>query len=128
MPSCDTLPMLLTPKQAAEIMGPTEDQIRGLIRSGKIAHVPVGRRVMIPLAAIERFIAENTVLLCRDEIQAPGSGSSKSEGPFTSCGRKEVAAGSAARALQIAQSLKSPLPNSSTPAAGAPGRVIPLRS
>jgi hypothetical protein len=38
------LPMLATPKQAAEIMGPTEAQVRGLIRAGRIAHVMVGTR------------------------------------------------------------------------------------
>jgi excisionase family DNA binding protein len=42
------LPMLATPKQAAEIMGPTEAQVRGLIRAGRIAHVMVGTRRMIP--------------------------------------------------------------------------------
>jgi len=56
------LPMLATPKQAADVMGPTEAQVRRLIRDGRIAHVMVGKRPMIPRTAIEDFIAQNTML------------------------------------------------------------------
>jgi excisionase family DNA binding protein len=42
------LPMLANPKQAAEVAGPTEAQVRGLIRAGRIAYVMVGTRRMIP--------------------------------------------------------------------------------
>jgi excisionase family DNA binding protein len=60
MTTLDDLPMLATPKQAAAVMGPTESQVRGLIRDGRLAHIMVGRRVMIPRQSIEQFIAENT--------------------------------------------------------------------
>jgi excisionase family DNA binding protein len=124
----DELPMLATPKQAAEVMGPTEAQVRGLIRAGRIAHVPVGKRVMIPREAIVRFIQENTVQPCPVETQEPVSAGSTSADATTSFGLSAVAAGSAARALKIAAKLKSPSRTSSTgqPAQAAP--VIPLRS
>jgi excisionase family DNA binding protein len=122
------LPMLATPKQAAQVMGPTEAQVRGLVRNGRIAHVLVGKRVMIPRTAIEDFISQNTVQPCRGETQERAYAFSKSVDATTSSGLKTVAAGSAARALQIASSLKSRLPNSSTSEPETPGRVIPLRS
>jgi excisionase family DNA binding protein len=128
MTTLDDLPMLATPKQAAAVMGPTESQVRGLIRDGRLAHVMVGRRVMIPRQSIEQFIAENTVVPCRDETQERVSAFSKSADASTSSGLKMVAAGSAARALQIASSLKSRSPSSSTSVPETLGRVIPLRS
>jgi excisionase family DNA binding protein len=123
----DDLPMLATPKQAAEVMGPTEAQVRGLIRSGRLAHVMVGARIMIPRMAIENFIIENTVAPCRDETKDRVSTGTGIANVGTSPGQNEAAAGSAARALKIAASLKSHSPNSSTPATREPGRVIPLR-
>jgi excisionase family DNA binding protein len=125
------LPMLATPKQAAAVMGPTESQVRGLIRDGRLAHVLIGKRVMIPRMTIENFIAENTVTTCPDETKVHIS--TGAIGPVgmpsgTSTTLKTAAAGSAARALQIASSLKSRSPSSSTSAIETPGRVIPLRS
>jgi excisionase family DNA binding protein len=122
------LPMLATPKQAAEVMGPTEAQVRGLIQRGELAHRMIGKRIMIPRHAIEAFINNITVSPCRDETMVRVSGSTAPAPVTTSSGLREVAAGSAARALQIASSLKSPSPTSSTRTAAAPGRVIPLRS
>jgi excisionase family DNA binding protein len=122
------LPMLATPKQAAEVMGLTDQQVRSLIRGGKIAHVLIGKRKMIPRDAIEKFIPQNTVHPCHAETRAPASASLKNEAATTSSGLKVVAAGSAARALQIAESLKSPLPSSSTSELATLARVIPLRS
>src|SRR5436305_767855 len=88
------LPMLATPKQASAVMGPTEAQVRALVRDGRIAHVLVGKRVMIPRDAIERFILENTVQPCHGETQAPASATSKSASASISSGLKTVAAGS----------------------------------
>jgi excisionase family DNA binding protein len=122
------LPMLTTPRAAAEVMGLTEQQVRSLIRDKKIAYVRVGKRAHIPRAAIEEFITQNTVAPCRDEIQEHGCVSSKNEDAFTSSGLKAAAAGSAARALQIASELKSRSPNSSTCEPETPARVILLRS
>jgi excisionase family DNA binding protein len=118
------LPLLATPKQAAEVMGPTESQIRGLIRSGRLAHTLVGARVMIPRDAIEAFIINNTVTPCRAETRVPTSTGIATASLGTSPGPSEAAAGSAARALRIAASLKSPSPNSSMPATAERGRVI----
>jgi excisionase family DNA binding protein len=50
------------PKQAAEIMGPTEAQVRGLIRAGRIAYVMVGTRRMIPAQQLKISSCKNTVL------------------------------------------------------------------
>ena len=68
-PSVADLPMLVTPKQAAEVLGPSVSQVRGLIRTGKLAHIMVGSRVMIPRDAIERFTIDNMVTQCRDETR-----------------------------------------------------------
>jgi excisionase family DNA binding protein len=126
--SLTELPLLITPKQAAAVMGPSESQIRALIHSGRLAHVLVGRRIMIPRDAIERFIRDNTVLQCLDEMPVPASAISINGAVFTSAGRSEVAAGSAARALLIAERLKSPLRSSSPEATAPVARVIQLRS
>jgi excisionase family DNA binding protein len=128
---CDNindLPMLLTPKQTAAVMGLTEAQVRGLVRTGRLAHIMVGKRPMIPRGAIEQFISDNMVTPCRVEIQDHVSSGTEAVNAGTSSGQSEAAAGSAARALRIAQQLKSTLPTSSTPPAAEPARVIPLRS
>jgi excisionase family DNA binding protein len=122
------LPMLATPKQAAEVMGPSESQVRALVRSGALAHVPVGKRVMIPRSAIETYITENTVAPCRDETKARTSFGIAAATAGTSHGLNEVAAGSAQRALKIAASLNSPSRTSSTQPAEETGRVIRLKS
>jgi excisionase family DNA binding protein len=127
-PQLSELPMLCTPKVAAEVMGLTAQQVRSLLRLKKIAHVPVGKRLMIPRSAIENFIAQNTVLPCHVEIPERAYASLKSADAITSSGLNAVAAGSAARALQIASKLKSPLPNSSQVVSKPAGHVIPLRS
>ncbi|TAH68260.1 MAG: DNA-binding protein [Rhodopseudomonas palustris] len=122
------LPRLVTPKQAAQYLGLTEAQVRGLVNSNRIARTPIGARIMIPRDALDQFILDNTVQPCRDEIPVRASGSSKSASATTSCGPKVDAAASAQRALQIANSLKAPSPPSSTSARATPARVIPLRS
>lgn len=123
------LPMLATPKQAAAVMGPTEAQVRALVRDGRIAHVLVGKRVMIPRDAIERFILENTVQPCRVETQDRASTGIETEPVGISPGRNGAAAASARRARQTANLLKSPSRNGSrSDSKGEAGRVIPLRS
>ena len=121
----DDLPELASIAKTAEVMGLTASQVRALIQRRRLEHV---RRSFVPKAAIPRFIAQNTVLPCRDEIPVPVSGSSKSGIVSTSAGPKLAAAGSAARALQIASSLKSRSPNSSTQEREQQAPVIPLRS
>jgi excisionase family DNA binding protein len=119
--------MLATPKQAAAVMGLTESQVRALIREGRIAYVLIGKRSMVPRNAIDRFVQENMVQPCRVETLVPASGILKSGDVTTSSGPTTVAAGSAARALQIADKLKLRLPSSSTNETAAQARVVPLK-
>ena len=67
--SLTDLPMLTTLTQAAEVMGPTKSQVRSLVRAGRIAHVMIGKRLMIPREAIEQFISNSMVTQCRVETQ-----------------------------------------------------------
>ena len=122
------LPELATVKMVAEILGLSGNQVRALIHNKRIAYVPIGKRWAIPRGAIKQFIEQNTVSPCHVETQVPASAFSKSADASTSSGLKRAAAGSAARALQIANGLKSPSLNSSISAQETPGRVIPLRS
>ncbi|HKH81701.1 MAG TPA: helix-turn-helix domain-containing protein [Methylovirgula sp.] len=122
------LPLLATPRQAAHLLGLTDGQIRDLIRTGRIAHIMIGKRFMVPRDDIERFIAENRVQPCRDATPGQSFDSSRGAVPGISSGRNEVAAASAARARQIAKKLKPSSGNSSGSAIGAPGRVIRLKS
>jgi len=105
----------------------TRYQVDELIASG-LGFVRVGARKMIPDGAWERYLADNTVNLCRDETTAHASVGSTSVDASTSLGLKTVAAGSAARARLIGQQLKSRSQNSSTTEPAEVGRVIQLRS
>jgi hypothetical protein len=124
----DDLPELASVAQTAKVMGLTTAQVRSLIHNRRLEHVLVGQRPFVPKSAIPRFIANNTVQPCRDEIPAPASASSKSEAAFTSAGPKLAAAGSAARARQIANNLKLSSPNSYESERVPADRVIPLKS
>ena len=127
-PSKNDLPELARLGQFGAVMGLTDRQVRELISKGRLEYVEIGRRLFVPRSAVDRFIAENTVQSCRDEIQGRVSASLKSEAAFTSVGPKPAAAGSAARARQIANKLKSLSPNSSASVRAPAGRVIPLKS
>ena len=124
----DDLPELATLAQTAEVMGLSVSQVRRLIQSRRLEHVLVGLRPFVPKSAIPRFIAENTVQPCRDETPAPASAFSKNGVASTSAGPKAAAAGSAARARQIANKLKSPLRSSCASEHEPAARVIPLKS
>jgi len=57
---------LLSVEQAAERLGASAGgvskfTVRSWLRSRKLAHVRLGRRVLIPADALEAFIRENTV-------------------------------------------------------------------
>src|ERR1051325_2253271 len=133
--SLDDLPMLATLKQAAAVMGPSEAQVRALALSGRLAHVFIGRRLMIPRDAIQEFICRAIqesnrnamVQTCRVETQVPTCNGIETATAGTSPGLSEAAAGSAALALQTAKQLKSRSRHSSEPAP-AQAHVIPLRS
>jgi excisionase family DNA binding protein len=124
----EVLPMLLTPRQAAELLGSTESQVRSLIRLRRIAHVAIGSRPMIPRDAVKAFVSENTVKPCRDEIQVRAFDSASAGVASTSAGQSTAATASAARARQIAERLKTRSPSSSEAEGKPDGRVIPLRS
>lgn len=53
--------LLDIPTTAERLGGISDWTVRDLIRRGKLAHTPVGRRLMIPESAIDRFISANTV-------------------------------------------------------------------
>src|SRR6516164_2606374 len=122
------LPALASLAETAKVMGLSGSQVRQLIRSGRLEHILVGRRPFVPKTAMPRFLAENTVQPCHDETPAPVSASSKSGAVFTSAGPKLVAAGSAARARQIANKLKSRSPSSCASEHEPAARVTPLKS
>jgi excisionase family DNA binding protein len=122
------LPRLVTPKIAADYLGLSESQVRGLVATNRIARTSIGARIMIPREALDEFISLNTVQPCHDEIQARAYASSKNASASTSSGAKADALGSAQRALQIASSLKPRSPTSSTSAPAMQARVIPLKS
>jgi excisionase family DNA binding protein len=49
-------PLLLTVREAAAILGTGRDATYGLVRSGRIRSIPVGRKRLIPRSELERFI------------------------------------------------------------------------
>jgi excisionase family DNA binding protein len=118
----------MTPKQVATVLGLSHWQVRTLVRNGRLRHVLVGARRLIPRNDIEQFISENTVRERHAAIPGIVLGSSTNGGATTSSGQKAVAAASEARARAISHRLKSPSANSSERTAAQPGRVIPLKS
>lgn len=121
-------PRLETIKQLAKKVGLKDRQIRELINKGLLDHIPIGSRIMVPVGAWARYVAENVRRSCPDETKARGSGTSLSAGVTTSAGPSEGARASAALALQTAKKLKSLSRNGSGGEPGPPAPVIPLRS
>lgn len=122
------LPLLASVKETAKVLGLTDGQVRGLLREGRIAFVRVGARLLVPRDAIQQFIIDFTVSPCRDETVVLACTSSKNATATTLDGQSAVAAGSAARAQQIAEKLKSRFQNSFASEPEQMGRVIPLKS
>lgn len=118
---------LRTIREFQKAEGLTRYQVDTLLRTG-LEHVVIGSRKMIPDGAWDRYLAENTVKSCQDETTAHAFAGSISEGASMSAGLKTVAAGSAARAREIGNSLKSRSRNSSTGDSERLGHVIPMRS
>jgi hypothetical protein len=56
------LPKLLSVKQAAYMLGCSEDEVRGLLAAGLLGQVLLGegRYKHIPLGELDRFVAERT--------------------------------------------------------------------
>jgi len=127
-PAAATAPLLVTPQEAARLLGLTAAQLRVLIREGRLAYLLIGRRPMVPREALQQFIRDNTrAALCPDETKAHASAFSRSGAHTTSPGPSMVAHGSAARVRQIANKLKSRSPSSSISEPVPPAPVIPLR-
>ncbi len=45
-----------TPHEAAFALNLGESKLRELYRTGRLSHVVVGRRILIPVAAVQRFL------------------------------------------------------------------------
>ena len=60
--------VLLTVSQAAERLGVGRSCLYGLVMSGDVASIKLGRARRIPVAALERFVAER--LAAAGEAQA----------------------------------------------------------
>ena len=121
-------PPVETIKQLARKVGLSERQIRGLIYQRKLEHIPIGSRIMVPVGAWARYIAENTVRSCPEGTKDPDLSGSASAGVTTSAGPSGGARASAALALQTAKKLKSRSRNGCGAEPGPPAPVIRLRS
>ncbi|MGH7666970.1 MAG: helix-turn-helix domain-containing protein [Candidatus Dormibacteria bacterium] len=53
--------LLLTPEEAARVLRIGRTRAGEIIRHGDITSVLIGRRRLVPVEAIERYIAENSV-------------------------------------------------------------------
>src|SRR5262249_46863502 len=123
-----TVPPLARPQQAAKLLGLAHAQIRHLIRERRPAHVVLCRpRFIIPPRCLQQIIFHKTGTPFQNVIPAPTSASSTNAAATTSPGPSAAARGSAARAQQIANKLKSRSPNSSTSEPAALAHVIPLK-
>lgn len=52
-------PLLVSYREAAESLGLCERKIWQLVKDGELKAVRVGRSVRIPVAELERFVADN---------------------------------------------------------------------
>jgi excisionase family DNA binding protein len=59
-------PLLLSVQQAAESLSISEWSIRHLLRTGQLARVRIGTRVLVSSAELARFV--------KDHTEAPGNG------------------------------------------------------
>jgi excisionase family DNA binding protein len=94
----ESILLLETLQQLSERSGLSIAQVRGLIATGRLAHVRVGSRLLIPKGAFEEFIQAETVKPCRDENRGRNFDGSMTERVGTSFGQSEVEVASAARA------------------------------
>lgn len=52
MPNCEELPLVLTPRETAKLLRCGKSTIYEQIRCGRIAHLRLGRRILIPRASL----------------------------------------------------------------------------
>jgi hypothetical protein len=82
---------LETPKQLAGRVGITERQVRHLVQIRQLEHVPIGRRIFIPVGAFARFLEAKKVAPCQDETKAPDCAGSPSAAATISSGPRGAA-------------------------------------
>lgn len=52
-------PLVVSPAEAGRLLGVSDKQVRDMIDAGHLARLPgVGKRVLIPRASIEAFVAQ----------------------------------------------------------------------
>jgi|GEM_PF-3873484 len=54
-------PLLVTFREAANLLGTSESKVRSLVRRRQLAAVRVGKRLMIPRHAIPGFVTANII-------------------------------------------------------------------
>lgn len=52
------MPLAYSVGEAASLMGVSNDKVRELVRANEIPHKRIGRRIIIPRAAFERWLNE----------------------------------------------------------------------
>ncbi|GAI40968.1 unnamed protein product [marine sediment metagenome] len=56
MPTFDDLPLVLTPRETAKILRCGKSTVYEQIRCGKIAHLRLGRRILVPRASLLKML------------------------------------------------------------------------
>ena len=94
-----------TPKQLAERVGVSNYQIRQLLRTGELEHVPICGRKFIPSGAWSRYLEANTKggKRWQDEAMVQDYATSKIAEPTISPGQSTVAAASSRQAQRTAK-------------------------
>jgi len=59
-------PLLVGVREAARELGIGRDAAYALVREGRLRHVSLGRRVLIPRSELEAFVARETEVTARD--------------------------------------------------------------
>ena len=55
-----TEPLLMGVREAARLLGIGRDSAYALIREGRLPAVRIGRRILVPRAALERWVEESS--------------------------------------------------------------------
>ena len=54
--------LAVTKREAGRMIGVSERTIERMIHDGQLAHVKLNRRVIVPVAALQQFLAQRTVM------------------------------------------------------------------
>jgi excisionase family DNA binding protein len=78
-------PLTVTVARAAELLGVSEWTYREALKRGEVPGRHIGRRIVVPVAQLEQFLAEpDTLLLGRAENGADTPGASTTNTPRVS--------------------------------------------